>query len=916
MERINTDLLEALLKRLFVTEQGIELVNEIRDGKPLEPKPRVRTGRMRGEHVSQLMGFSVRLNDATLQSALLHELDDPLEGCVEYWSWAKDIGGVRYSVSHGTRTQVDVVRPFVFKIDKVSCGFVDVFPTSMLKKSVVDGSALYEEVDEGHWTSPPVVERLSQYGLQYQILTEKHFGRWYLTNIALLSRYHLPDYKVRNPAACETVVAMIKARGYMFRRDLLDQQLICPDDLNHLIISQRVFFPLRSQPLTDMRSSAVFRDATAYECFKAAKAGSDGFFSLHTTDKEPSGSGKPDTEPDFIQFVSPEADDYAQRKLTALSEPISYWWPGSGRTREGTLISPATKALWKSQAERGELMYNSAIFGLLPLWHARGNRAARYPEIERLWDVVYLKHRLKQKWTLRATHGMFTRLAERLHLVPFSYTTAKARDNACDRSVFVQFRDGSAARYAIAGFARPGTINPLYQVTTPLILAHIDHTPLAIRIENSANRRRIKSQVWLTVMIDVATGRKLAWTISFSAPSAAAVMTVLFECIRRNRCLPLFIVVDNAPEFDAIVMHRILKEAESHLLWRPPYQPRYGAPVEAANNKITVQTLQLLAGNTVAVKSLYDFSRTFIARNPELMTLTQLSAYFVGIFDEVELEVGSARTGDEPVKDYIARQEEEVGVAYRKTLELSVSLRRLCMPPASNEGLRKVRDEGYIEVNNLAYFSEDLKRFRGKSVHVRVDLIHPGLVYVYVSKEVGWIDAKCIYADFFALYSKRELLGVIAELRLGKLRGVRNPAHVAKALAEKLLELERDPAHKEVLAKQMDRLMNRAPSLLETEPDSDNYFHPPPDIGVGAMASESSDTTARECAQVPGNVQSASGTAAAVARQGVPKVDGDALNANGKPVDAVTGNNGTVLPDATTKGRNFDINVRPSRLSF
>lgn len=167
---------------------------------------------------------------------------------------------------------------------------------------------------------------------------------------------------------------------------------------------------------------------------------------------------------------------------------------------------------------------------------------------------------------------------------------------------------------------------------------------------------------------------------------------------------------------------------------------------------ITVQVLQRLAGNTVAVKSLYDYSRTFIARNPQLMTLTQLNAYLTGVFDEVELEMGSARTGDEPVKDYKARRELEVGITYRKPIKLTLSFRRLCMPPASNDGLQKVRDEGYVAVNNLAYFSEDLKRFRGPSVRVFFpDVIHPGLVYVYVSKDVGWVDAKSIFADFFAL---------------------------------------------------------------------------------------------------------------------------------------------------------------------
>ncbi|WP_342958945.1 transposase family protein [Paraburkholderia azotifigens] len=859
------------------------------------------------------MGFAVRLNDVGLQSALLHELDDPHEKCLEYYSWPMDIGGVRYSVSYGSRTQVDVIRPFLLKISEDWVGFVDILPTSMLKKSAKSGSALYVEVDEGHWTCPPVAERLGSYGLQYQILTEKHFGHWYLINMAFLSPYHQPEYKVRDAAACEAVVAMVKAKGYMFRRQLIDQQLISPDDLNHLIVTRRVFFPLREQDVTDMRSSIVFRDAIALEVFKATKAANDGFLSLDATDRERSGDIVATLEPDFIRFVSPEAYNYAQHKLATLSEKISFWWPGSGPKRGGILIPPATKALWKSQAELGELLYNSATYGLVPRWHERGSRAMRFPESEKLWDQVYLKHRLQKRWTIRATHGMFTALAKRLRLPAFSETTAKTRDKEYDRSIFVKFRDGSAARYAIAGFAPPGTANRLYQATVPLFLAHIDHTPLAIEIENSANARRIKSQIWLTVMIDAATGRKLAWTISFSAPSAAVVATVLFECINGHGCLPRFIVVDNAPEFDSIVMHRILQEAESHLVWRPPHQPRYGGPVEAANNKITVQVLQLLAGNTVAVKDLYDYSRTFIARNPELMTLTQLSAYLKGVFEEVEPQVGSARTGDEPVKDYDARRELEVGISYRKSINLTLSLRRICMPQASNNGIRRVRDEGYVVVNNLAYFSEDLKRFRGQYVRVFPDVIHPGLVYVYVSNDVGWVDAKSIYSDFFALYSKRELLGVIAELKHGRLRGVRDPAFIASVLAEKILELERDPERKDQLAQQMDRLMNRAPSLLKTEPDSHEYFNAPPNMRAGAASSEASDKPSGTCVEPAGNTPSVSIAENAAARQAAEKVDEDTLDPNADPAQ---NRSGTDLPDLPRKNEDFEIIVRPSRLSF
>jgi hypothetical protein len=759
-----------------------------------------------------------------------------------------------------------------------------------------------------------VAERLSRYGLRYQILTEEHFGPWYLLNMGLLSAYHHRDYQVRDPSACAVVVAMVKARGYMTRRELVEQQLISPDDLNYLIVTRRVFFPLQSQDVTDMRSSAVFRDATAYDVFRAAKAASDGFLSLDKTGTKASADTTSGPEPDFIQRVSPEAYANAQHKIATLSEPISHWWPGSGPAREGKLIPPSTKALWRSKAKSGRVLYGNAVYGLIPLWHERGSRVKKFPESERLWDLVFLKYRLKKRWSIRATHGKFTALAQRLSLPFFSERTAKVRDKECDRNVFVQFRDGSAARYTVAGFAPPGTANRLYQAGVPLFLAHIDHTPLGIRIENSANGRRIRCQVWLTVMIDASTGRKLAWTISLHAPNAAAVTAVLFECIYRHGCLPRFIVVDNAPEFDSIVMHRILQEAESHLLWRPAYHPRYGSPVEAANHKITVQVLQMLAGNTVAVKSLYDYSRTFIARNPKLMTLTQLNAYLKGVFDEVEMEVGSARTGDESIRDYEARIAMEVGVEHRKSIELTPAFRRLCMPRASNEGRRTVRDEGYVVVNNLAYFSEDLKRFRGQTVHVSPDLIHPGLVYIYVGKDVGWIDAKSIFTDFFALYSRRELLGVLAELKLGKLRGVRDPALIARALAEKLLELERDPARSDDLARRMDSLMNRAPSLLSTEPGSGSYFNAPPNVRANATAGVTADRTANDSLEQPCTAEAVVNTEAATAGRTASPVDGEALDAG--RVDATTGDTDSDSLDAEKKDEVFEITVRPSTLSF
>jgi hypothetical protein len=114
----------------------------------------------------------------------------------------------------------------------------------------------------------------------------------------------------------------------------------------------------------------------------------------------------------------------------------------------------------------------------------------------------------------------------------------------------------------------------------------------------------------------------------------------------------------------------------------------------------------------------------------------------------------------------------------------------------------------------------------------------------------------------------------------------------------------------------MDRLMNRAPSLLKTEPDSHNYFNAPPNVGAGAMVGEISGTTAMECAEPPGNAQPVPGAEATAAAQAASQVDADAPGSDAEPVNAATGSSDADPPHLSTKDEDFEVIVRPSRLSF
>ena len=159
-------------------------------------------------------------------------------------------------------------------------------------------------------------------------------------------------------------------------------------------------------------------------------------------------------------------------------------------------------------------------------------------------------------------------------------------------------------------------------------------------------------------------------------------------------------------------------------------------------------------------------------------------------------------------------------------------------------------------------------------------------------------------------------MGVIAELKHGRLHGVRDPVFTATVLAEKLLELEQDPERKDQLAQQMDRLLNRAPSLLKIEPDFQNYFTTPPDVGPGAMTSEAAGKTSAKRVDPPDNAQSEAGDESGAAGRVATIVGDSSYNPKTEPVEPTEGSSDGEPSEASENDEEFKIVVRPSRLSF
>lgn len=134
-------------------------------------------------------------------------------------------------------------------------------------------------------------------------------------------------------------------------------------------------------------------------------------------------------------------------------------------------------------------------------------------------------------------------------------------------------------------------------------VAAIDHycVDLFLVIYNKSNTN-IVDRPWLTLMIDIFTGKVLAFSISFKKPSRRAVSKVLRACVRNHGRLPREIIVDRGAEFKSVFLASLLAHYSIILNLRPASHSRYGSEVEGFFGEFMKQWLCQREGNLAQKK--------------------------------------------------------------------------------------------------------------------------------------------------------------------------------------------------------------------------------------------------------------------------------------------------------------------------
>lgn len=293
-----------------------------------------------------------------------------------------------------------------------------------------------------------------------------------------------------------------------------------------------------------------------------------------------------------------------------------------------------------------------------------------------------------------------------------------------------------------------GPVGGTYDVTEPLAVMQIDHTPVDAIVVDSLTRKPI-ARPWLTLAIDVATRVVMGMSVSMEAPSIHSVSLALTHaCLPKDRWivdrgldltweplgLPKALHMDNAREFKSEAIRRGCDEYGIKRIFRPIARPHFGGHIERLIGTL-MGRVHLLPGTTtsnVADRGDYDSAKS------ATMTLAEFESWLA-------LEIAGR---------YHRHPHRALGISPLAAWE--VALKRGLVPSLPGDArqftlhflpmeMRSLRKDG-IHLFNIRYWSERLPLIArpGDDLLVRYDPRNLGRIFVH-GRDGDYHDI--VYAD-------------------------------------------------------------------------------------------------------------------------------------------------------------------------
>ena len=292
-------------------------------------------------------------------------------------------------------------------------------------------------------------------------------------------------------------------------------------------------------------------------------------------------------------------------------------------------------------------------------------------------------------------------------------------------------RRGARAAYQVQG-PLPDSAASLRHGDRAWEVAHIDHTPLDIRLVSSKTATLLGTP-WLTCYVDAYSRMPLSFTVSFDAPSRASVAAVLFDCVRRNHRLSDTIAFDQGAEFNSVLTESALAYLGVHKLERPAQKPRYGAVIERMFGTTNTALIHELNGNTTLLSLGRGLSSSHHPNQTAVWTLPLLHDALERWFFEIYANRVHSTLGDTPGAVF-DRSVALSGARVARYIADDDGLRMLLAQPPRRGTTRRVAPVRGIVIDYLPYWHDDFQygNVARTSVPVKIDVADCSVAFARV----------------------------------------------------------------------------------------------------------------------------------------------------------------------------------------
>jgi len=721
-----------------------------------------------------------------------------------------------YRTSNGKQVN-HLSTPDFFVIQEHWMGWIECKPEEELQKSHASGNERYVPDGHGGWRCPPGESFAGQFGLGFQVRSDKDTNWMLVRNLEFLSDYLSPDCPLPGEETQRVIQQAFCSERWMLLSSLLAGDSISADSVYALIAWGKIFFDVEHELLSEPIFTNICRDELSYQVYRGQKLGRrdhktvalpkiilsagtritwDGrawrILNVGENDVFLEDDQKAISNLDFDSFNSlveqgtisgiPEEADQQHELANEivrhaapidLEKAITRCNHLDGAVQTAVAVRPRTLRHWRHRAAEGEIAYGNRFAGLITRISARGNRQRKIVPrvIELMNEVIDTEVMAAFQPKITVCYGMARNKCTEAGLVPPSEKTFRAEIKRRREDVVAKARLGRKASYPLTEFQWHIDQSTPRHGERPFEIGHIDHTELDQELVDSQTGANL-GRPWLTVLLDANARFVLAFFLTFDPPSYRSCMAVIRNCVRRHGRIPKTIVVDQGSDFESLYFEALLARMETHKKSRPAAKSRFGSVIErffGVNNQMLVHNL---AGNSQALQRPRSMSPSHDPRKLAIWTLPALTDALDDFFGNVYASLIHPALGVSP-REALANGLATSGLRSHVLIPYSEEFIRLSMPstPASKAMIRVGRG---VKIRGIHYWHPALRepKYANTKVPVLYDPFDVSRAYALVGGE--WVLCRSEHQALFDRRTEREIVTISQEIRaLHRLAGIR-----------------------------------------------------------------------------------------------------------------------------------------------